>query len=223
VYKRQTLLLPLLGRFDPDRLDITLLDYHQHSLDSVAQLIDFFECGDYMIKLLQADACIYQSPQPLHLIIAETMQKSLEQEPQLAVTANLAPQLTCGGTFIPHKIEVELCLANLEGERISLATVLNLAAGDAETLVKKAVHNNITGKRELTPVLVQIPGALTIDRFDAHFFTRIQVYSDLCLEEYEAEITLPTRCAELTPVKAGEQWTVSYQLGNYPRFSVVKL
>ena len=44
------------------------------------------------------------------------MQKSLEQEPQFAVTANLAPQLQANGIFIPQKVEVALCLAKLEDE-----------------------------------------------------------------------------------------------------------
>jgi hypothetical protein len=217
-----TLLLPLLGRFDADRLDITLLDYHQQSLDGVARLIEFFEYGDYRIKLLQADACDYQSSQPLHLIIAETMQKSLEQEPQFAITANLAPQLSPGGTFIPHKIEVELCLASREGGRVPLATVLTLTSDGAETLDKTALQNKLTGKRELSPVLAEIPLTQATDGFDALFFTRIQVFSEHWLADHEAEITLPSRCTELSPVKAGERWAVSYQLGNYPKFSVVK-
>jgi hypothetical protein len=218
-----TLLLPLLGRFDPGRLDVTLLDYHQQSLDSVAQLIEFFEYGDYRIKLLQADTCDYRSSQPLHLIIAETMQKSLEQEPQFAVTANLATQLSPGGIFIPQKIEVELCLVNPEGKRVPLADVLTLSSDRVETLEKTAVQNKQTGKRELASVLAEIPGELATHGFEALFFTRIQVFSDYRIADNEAEITLPSRCTELSPVKAGDRWEVSYQLGNYPKLSVVKV
>ena len=37
-----TLLLPVLGKFTPGTLNITLLDIHQRSLDSVEQLLAYF-------------------------------------------------------------------------------------------------------------------------------------------------------------------------------------
>lgn len=111
-----TLLLPLLHLFEPKDLDIHLLDIHQQSLDSVAQLIKALGLSEYQIQLIQADACTYQHAGLLDLIIVETMQKALEQEPQFAVTANIAKQLTAQGIFIPEEITVELALANLDEE-----------------------------------------------------------------------------------------------------------
>lgn len=238
-----TLLLPLLGRFDPTRLDITLLDYHQESLDSVASLITFFDYGHYPIKYQRADACDYRHAGQLHLIIAETMQKSLEQEPQLAVTANLAPQLAEGGIFIPEKIEVELCLAKLDrerelfrltgtvggdllvktGERIPLANVLTLLPEEVAGLIGSGVRNQFSGKTELSAMMIDIPELLTRDDFDAVLFTRIQVFTGHHLADYESEITLPLLCGGLAPIKSGDRWKVSYELGDYPKFNVIKV
>ncbi len=238
-----TLILPLLERFDPDRLDLTLLDFHQQSLDSVDQLIEFLGCEDYKINLHRADACDYQHPQPLHLIIAEVMQKALEQEPQFAVTANLAPQLNTGGVFIPQKIEVELCLGRLEqelelfrregavdraslsqaGARIPLDTVFTLWPREAATLAENANRNQSTGKMELMSRAVNIPIGSNIDGFDVLLFTRLQIFAHYHLADYEAEITLPLRCSELADVRAGERLEVTYELGAYPKFNVAKL
>ena len=108
-----TLMLPLLSLLEPRQLELHLLDVHQRSLDSVRLLLDHFGLSNHQVQTIQADACSYQHPDTLQLIVAETMQKSLEQEPQFTVTQNLAPQLCAQGIFIPEKIEVELCLAHL--------------------------------------------------------------------------------------------------------------
>lgn len=238
-----TLLLPLLGRFRAGQLEVHLLDIHQRSLDSVGQLIEHFGLHTHRINAVQGDACSYQHPGRPHVIIAETMQKSLEQEPQFAVTANLAPQLCTRGIFIPQKIEVELCLAHLDsevalfkrdntidgsalvkaGKRHVLATVFSLTPQHAATLLREASHNERTGALELNPTTIKIPAVAQLNSFDALLFTRIQAYCQYQLQDYESEITLPLRCSEMLPLKAGEPYRVSYQLGSYPKFSLTRI
>ena len=237
-----TLLLPLLGRFQAGELNAHLLDIHQRSLDSVGQLIEHFGLQAHCINYVQDDACRYQHPGSPHIIITETMQKSLEQEPQFAVTANLAPQLHARGIFIPQKIEVELCLADLEGEmavfkrgevldpdnlvrtgkRHPLATVLCLIPEHAATLLQQAEDCG-TGILELNPVQVTIPPIADLDNFDALLFTRIQAFEQHQLFDYESDITLPLRCTEMAPLRAGVNYRVSFQLGSYPKFCVTRV
>ena len=129
------LLLPLVSRFDSGALDITLLDIHPESLESVCRLIRHFGLECYDIATVEADASSYQHHTALHLIVAETMQKALEQEPQLAVTANLVPQLHSQGVFIPQEIRVELCLAQPAlSTAASSATAESISAQGSGTL-----------------------------------------------------------------------------------------
>jgi len=237
-----TLLLPLISQFKPGELDIHLLDIHQQSLDSVKQLISYFGFNNHTINLLQGDACSYQHPNALHLIIAETMQKSLEQEPQFAVTANLAPQLASQGIFIPEKIEVELCLAHEEsekeafnglnidseilikaGNRHPIGTIFKLLPEQAAMQMSEASYNKDTSKLELSPQTVQIPSVDNLESYDALMFTRIQVFEQYHLKDYEADLTLPHKCYDLSPLKSGATYRVCYQLGNYPRFDLSEL
>ena len=238
-----TLLLPLLGRFETGELAVHLLDIHQRSLDSVGLLIQHFGLQAHRINYVQDDACRYQHPGSPHIIITETMQKSLEQEPQFAVTANLAPQLRTQGIFIPQKIEVELCLADLEGEtamfkrgevldpdtlvrtekRHRLAKVLCLVPDQAVTLLQGAQPNSSTGVLELNPVQFTIPSIADLKNFDPLLFTRVQALEEHQLMDYQSEITLPLRCTELAPLQAGADYRVSFQLGNYPRFCVGRI
>ena len=237
-----TLVLPILAKFNPGELVVHLLDIHQRSLNSVVLLIGHFDLQEHRISYIQDDACHYQHSSNPHVIIAETMQKSLEQEPQFAVTANLAPQLHARGIFIPQRIEVALCLAILEaeraalqrgdaldpnalqatGERHALATVLCLTPEQAVTLKQQACQNS-HGLLELNPIHVTLPAITNLNTFDAVLFTRIQAFEQHRLLDYESEITLPLCCNEFTPLKAGEQYKVCLQIGSYPKFSVTRV
>jgi hypothetical protein len=234
-----TLLLPLLAKFAPGELRASLLDTHQESLDSVAQLLNRFGLSTYNVDLIQGDACHYQHPEKLHLIIAETLQKALEQEPQFAVTAHLAPQLLPAGVFIPQEIEVDLCLADLATEqaifterqrsnlgtlkerdqRYPIATLCTLSPEQAPTQLRLARHNAVTKKLELAEQAVSIPADVDLNGLEAALFTRILVFGEHGLNDYEAQITLPLKCHALMPLVNGANYRVSYQLGSYPMFS----
>lgn len=238
-----TQLLPLLSQFTPSELDIVLLDIHPRSLDSVSKLLRHFGFERHNVRLIQGDACHYQHPERLHIILAETMQKSLEQEPQFAVTANLAPQLDTRGFFIPQQIEVTLWLADMasekeqfqhgkgidaaalihSGKRLLLGKLLTLRPEDAAEQMNKAVFNQNTSRQELTLTTIDIPNMGLTDHYDALLCTRIQVFNHYQLNDYESEITLPTHCHELATLKEGDRYAVSYQLGAYPKFELTRI
>ena len=235
-----TLLLPLLTKFEPGTLKLNLLDIHQRSLDSVKLLLERFALDSHLLRTIQADACHYQHDSKLHLVIAETMQKSLEQEPQFAVTENFAQQLLPGGLFLPQNIEVELSLANLSDEkdfisrsqhlpaellekRYPLATVLSLSAESVSSYRQKGEYDRQSQSLELNPLTVEIPALADIASLDAVLFTRIRVFEQHCLEDYQSEITLPLKCHELSCLVAGQQYKVAYQLGTYPKFNFTPL
>ena len=240
-----TLLLTLIGKYQTEnvnleRLKINLLDIHQPSLDSVNVLLNYFEINTNNIILIRANACTYQHSSTLDLIIAETMQKSLEQEPQFAVTANLAPQLSQTGIFIPESILVSLCLANWNnevemhdnnikidhtqlvnaGKRHPLGTLLDLKPHLAATLQQSAILNKASQTLELKPVSITLPDIDTLESFDVLLLTRIRVFNHHQLFDYESDITLPSKCHTISPKTANAQYLASYQLGNYPKFSI---
>lgn len=238
-----TQLLPLLNQFTPGELDIALLDIHPRSLDSVNKLLRHFGFERHNIRLIHGDACHYQHPERLHIIIAETMQKSLEQEPQFAVTANLAPQLETGGIFIPQQIDVTLCLADMasekeqfkngkgidvtalinSGKRLLLGKLFTLYPEDAAKQMNNAVFNQNTSRQELKLTTIEIPSIGLADHYDALLCTRIQVFNQYQLNDYESEITLPTQCLELATLKEGDRYAVCYQLGVYPKFELTRI
>ncbi|UZE96653.1 SAM-dependent methyltransferase [Alkalimarinus alittae] len=234
-----TLLLPLLVKVKSRELDIYLLDIHQQSLDSVNVLLTTLDLLDHQVTLIQGDACVYQHDEHLHIIIAEVMQKALEQEPQVAATANLAPQLCKNGIFIPQKIEVQLCLAHWEDEkeqyncvgfvadeafikyglRYPLGTLLTLKASTVGKLMGAAVFNENSSMLEANLATIQLPNINAIEQYDVLMLTRIQVFETCILGDYDAEITLPHKCYEFSSLRAGSSYMASYQFGRYPRFN----
>lgn len=204
-----TLLLPLLPCFKAGELEVHLLDIHQRSLDSVQTLLEHFELSAHRVHTVQADASGYQHPQSLHLIVAETMQKSLEQEPQVAVTCNLAPQLCDEGLFLPQQIDVELVLLNEAeqtqdpGNYYPVARVFSLDA---------------TAPPNLAPRKVTLPSTPGPGPYRACLLTRIQVFGGYRLSPWESEISLPRPCPEIKPVRSGETFEIGYQPGRYPGF-----
>lgn len=232
-----TLLLPLLARFEPFEVNITLLDVHQSSLDSVRSLCNHFGLSDHCLRLVRANACSYQHSQELDLVIAETMQKALEQEPQFAVTANLAPQLRSGGLFLPQKIQVNLSLAVPDkhqdearqlqaigqqalsrGDSAPLATVCTLTPEHAAAQLQSAIHNASSKMPELEATTVLIPALDALAGLEPILATNIQVFGRHRLGSHESQITLPSVCHELLPLRAGQRYKVCYQLGKYPKF-----
>ena len=239
-----TLLLPLLPSFKASALDIQLIDIHQRSLDSAVAVARHFGLSDYHLQTTRADASSYRDAGEFHLIIAETMQKSLEQEPQYAVTANLAPQLIAGGVFIPGKIEVELRLAPAGLEQAVLERKVSPEPGALSA--RQARQLPVTSLLVLSPELFgasgspdqhpkskvvaaehrlqfEIPASTHLHELEAFTFTRIQVFSHYWLEDNDAEITLPRRCDELSPLVAGARFEASYATGSYPKFNFIPI
>jgi hypothetical protein len=227
-----TLLMPLIGRFDPGVLDITLLDIHAESLTSVERLVSHFGLEFYDIATVNADACTYQHHRALHLIIAETMQKALEQEPQLAVTANLVPQLHTQGMFIPQQIQVQLCLANQAlttstknsgvvsstvDKRI-LAELICLDQTHIGQIIGTLEKDPDSGLSQVMAAELSMPIEEGTQGKELYIFTRVIVFGDYTLNDFDAEITLPSRVHDIPTPAPGAAFSVAYRMGAYPKF-----
>ena len=108
------------------------------------------------------------------------------------------------------------------GQRHRLATALCLIPAQAATLQRQASQNS-AGLLELNPMHLSMPTTADLSDFEPALFTRVQAFEQHQLIDYESEITLPLRCTELTPLRAGEHFKLSFQLGNYPKFAITPM
>jgi len=179
------LVLPIAQRWTADEVRFTLLDYHARSLDAARQVAEGLGVLDRIDDFLQADAATYRCPPDARpaVLIVETMQRALEQEPQVSITANLARQLRSGGLLVPELVELHLTLMNP-------ATEFSLDSS-----------NKGRDRRELGRVMsldragyhcydVAWPEAPT-ENLQPFIRTRIRVFGDVFIGDYESGLTVP--------------------------------
>lgn len=181
------LLLPLLPLFTAQQLQVTALDIHQWSLQSLRRLTDRFAVSDRICDWVCADATAWQpqAGQSFDLILSETMKHLLQQEPQVQVFRHLQQFLTLQGQLIPQQIKLDAYLEWTEQQQkkqqwlgplftLDLALCRTLASGDQSAFY----------------------GELRLPEFEAgpvdlKLTTEVQVYGDHWLTEQQSQLTLP--------------------------------
>jgi len=231
-----TLLMPLLAKWSAGRLECHLLDIHAQSLHSVQALVADFELGPISLSYHCADATQWQTELRFDLIIAETMQKALEQEPQLAVTAHLSSLLKAQGIFIPEQISLKLWAAHwdqeqrysqqqnpddlpalvAEFERHFLHCALQLRA-DTVQLLQPMPDPSASAARVLDLGQFTVPDTAPGSAFDLIVATTVHIYGDIYLHEYDCDLTRSYKFYEYSPLVAGQSFKAYYELTAYPR------
>lgn len=181
------LLLPLLPLFTAQQLQVTALDIHQWSLQSLERLTDHFGVSDRICDWVCADATAWQPQveQYFDLILSETMKHLLQQEPQVQVFRHLQQFLAPQGQLIPQQIKLDAYLEWTEQQQkkqqwlgplftLDLALCRTLAAGDQSAF----------------------SGELPLPEFEAgpvdlKLTTEVQVYRQHWLKEQQSQLTLP--------------------------------
>jgi hypothetical protein len=108
------LLLPFLN---PAKVRFTLLDVNEASTRSVAALVQALGATGYVREIVRADATTYRHPAQLHAVISETMQRTLREEPFVAILRNLRPQLAAGALVVPERVTIELALLDADSQQ----------------------------------------------------------------------------------------------------------
>jgi hypothetical protein len=128
------LVLPLCTHLEAGKISLTLIDIHEVSLDSARKIFEEFGLSNFVRDFVQCDVTEFKANTLHHILITETMQKTLAKETQVAITLSLAPQLLDGGLLVPQRIEVDACLSRSKDEFSFVNTDENIAAERKEFL-----------------------------------------------------------------------------------------
>lgn len=110
------LVMPFL---DPASVRFTLLDVNEASVDSVHALLGALGGSEHVRNVVCGDATAYRHPKPLHGVISETLQRTLREEPFVAILRNLRPQLAAGAVVVPERVTIELALLDAASQQRS--------------------------------------------------------------------------------------------------------
>lgn len=211
-----TLIIPILQYFDADRLSITFLDIHNSSLDSVKSIIKGLSLDNYISQYLQTDATTYKSTTKNHLIVTETMKAAFDDEPQVAITLNLLPQLHKNGIFIPQRVVVgfEVAYYNMiskdnmlsrDKESKHLCDVIDL-----DTLKEIQKEDVITTKEYMVSDDID-------EKMQAQLSTTIYIYKDNILKENECSLNIPKRIKFDKLLSKRDRINFSYEFKGKPK------
>ena len=228
-----TLVTPLLTRHTPDRLQVTLLDIHNESLDSLRAVLGALGLEGFVKDYLQADASRYRHPadDPIHIVVSETMAAGLAKEMQVPITLNLAPQLAEEGLWVPESIRVTAVAGRPEELLISvdraaappypplraaraLGTLFRIGKEEARAWA------SMKGERSLPAQPLEIPadlerGSVTL------MHTEITVFGDIRLTDRDCSLNhllSPPGEASCAP---GSRTPLRYRLGERPGLECV--
>lgn len=198
------LALPFALRYPPDEVTFSLLDLHPIAIEGtkrVAQELGVCESvRDYLVA--DATAVHFSEQDRPHVIACEVLLRALKSEPQVAATLNLAPQLRPGGVFLPERIEVDAGLFDqarwsraltnsIKEEERGLASIQEL--GRVFALDAYAVDKlQPCGPGRFAAASVNVPPHNPV-RTPLQLFTRIRVFGDHRLGDFDSSLNLPER------------------------------
>ena len=219
------LAVTLSTQFNAAQIKFTLLDIHSRSLESARRLFETFGKADYVGDYVPADAATYVHPGKPHLIITETMQRALENEPQVAITSNLASGLRSGGIFIPEKITIDVCFYDPNKEYLTQPAAFDENRPASDIQENSRVRINLGRIFELrgetvsdfSGVTLKIPKEMN-ENLKLMLRTTVTVFDFVVLGEYESGITNPLPLHDLDMTGSGNAIEFVYCAGAKPGF-----
>jgi hypothetical protein len=102
------LALLAMPHLEPGTATFTLLDLHAESVESVRRLIESLGLAEHVRDVICADATRYRHPRPVDVLVSETMQRSLAEEPFVSIVRNFRPQLSATAAIVPEQVSIHL-------------------------------------------------------------------------------------------------------------------
>ena len=189
-----TLVTPLLTLFPENQIKVDILDINEISLSSAKQVLKGLELNNFVDEYFLADATTFKVNKDYDLVISETLQTALRNEPFVAIYQNLAPQINNKCEFIPQEVVVDLKL-NTSGKWDGInATFTNrhyIKYGEVLNINKQ------TAIKDLPIRQVRVQNPYDYENVEVKYYTTVKVYKDEILSEGDCSLNLPIKVDEI--------------------------
>jgi len=224
--------IPFLMNYKPEEIKFSIADIHIESINSVKRIVDYFNFNDSINEYIQCDLTSYKHHEkfPLHIMITETMHRTLSREPHAMITINMAPQIIKDGIIIPESVKINAVLSKIGEElkylnyeitdeeinntRFDLGTVFEVAKDKTYDFSE----NNMFIKGPVKNIDIN-----TIDKKLLVLLTKIDLFENIELKEKESGITHPYFVQEIGNIEAGDKISFSFNVNQYPKMVCEKV
>ena len=201
---------------NPANVRFTLLDVNEASARSVDALVGALGASAYVRNVVCGDATAYQHPAQLHVVISETMQRTLRDEPFVAILRNLRPQLAAGALVVPERVTIALALLDAASQQRRWR-----GEPGAVEMEDRGIVFEVDAKGEFPSGLA--PTTLTVRREASGgakwlaLATRIRVHGEEVLDPYTSGLTMPEILWPLSPLERDTTIELWYDTGLHPQ------
>ncbi len=214
-----SLLTPICSLYSPEQIQLVLLEFNSYSYKTVLRLFDKLELNSFLLHHESADACNWKIPDYLQpdILISETMNKSLEKEPQVKLVSHLIAQCILDPILIPTAIKVSAALVEKKiNNPDNIFYLKELIRFDKE--MAASIGNRKGGLKIFNEgVIVDLPADKN-SYADFCLLTEIEVYGGIKILSGESAITLSVRISSLDKISLPSRWLFQYEFGNSPGF-----
>ncbi len=185
-----TLALPLTSVFSPEQVQFTLVEINPISVAMLHKVVATCRAQAYIRAIVEADATTYRVCSPVHMVVTETMEQALQDEPQVAITQNLAAQMVEGGILIPQRVAIHAGFLNLAKTlEINVPDDIRRLTG----LVFDLTHATPSANEEgiFPEVIIDFPENVETGFSQFCLFTDIHIFGNIHLGMAESGLTQP--------------------------------
>jgi predicted RNA methylase len=188
-----TLITPLLTLFSANKIKIDLLDINKVSLGSAKSVINGFQFEKYIEDYILEDASEIQLEKQYDIIISETLQTGLRNEPLVAIMQNLASQINRDCIFIPEEVTVDAKL-NTKGywnpDSLKVENEERIELGD---IIKVNIKNVLS---PFKPKKIALDYETPEKVWELKLYTTIKTFDSNELTEGDCSLNFPLKIDE---------------------------
>ena len=223
--------IALSQRYPHSDIQFTALDIHEASVTALRQVIRELHIADWFRDIVQCDATEYRhsAASPIHIVVTETMHRTVSREPHVAITLNLAPQLTPGGVLIPEQVTVSAAMSEtlreLEfiGGDIGQTDINHMRTQMGSVFeLTKDTHPDFSEDGQSLECATCVVPAISEEQRELVLSTRITLWGDIAIEENESGITAPWFYRNIGPIHTGDILNFRFSLNCPPELTCSK-
>ena len=214
------LAIPLMTRFDPEQLQVTLVDLHPDSISCACHLIDKLKLSGQLSQAVCGDLLTLSFCDKADVVALEVMYAALFREPQVAITRRLA-RLFPDAIFLPETITIDLQMFDLGKElsQLSPAAGPRRYLGEVFKLDRLTALDTAAEEGRLKAATIRLPETFASEA-TLFLTTTVSVYDQVNIADYDAEITMPVGLP-VEPNWLGQELHFSYRMTDSPGFEWV--